>query len=80
MPDRPWELRLAASECGHAFDEATELVAMMADEMLSELSSGYRHDHATDIVISLVADEDYRRCITELLQATEYSGSPEAGR
>jgi len=75
VPDRPWELKLAESECGQAFDEATELVSMLADEMLSELTSDYRHDLATGFVISLVTDEDYRRCITELLQATEYSGS-----
>lgn len=68
MSERPWELVVATLGDG-AWDEATELASMIADDhypnvMREDISRSF----AASTVVALVTDPDYRRCIEGLLR------------
>lgn len=75
MNARPWELIIA--DLGDAaWDEGTELASMIADECYPTLlDSEYTRRQAAHIVVSLLTDADWRRCIESLLLAVP---APEA--
>lgn len=70
---RPWEIVLG--QLGEeGWDEATELASMIADEHYPDiLREDAIRSMAAGVVVSLLTDDDYRRCIRALLQIHECS-------